>query len=127
MGSLRPILARELLRVTEWGGVVIWVVNDAILNGSETGTGFKQFEIGVSRLGSAVVVTRGVADHREGDHVADFGGNRFFGADDFCTLGRGFGEKVFAFSHADRFWVGLDDFAFRALVEVGNHDLSRLV
>ena len=35
-------LAKELFRVTKVGGVVVWVVNDATINGSETGTSFKQ-------------------------------------------------------------------------------------
>ena len=34
--------ARELFRVTKQGGVVVWVVGDATVNGSETGTSFKQ-------------------------------------------------------------------------------------
>lgn len=32
----------ELYRVTKQGGVVVWVVNDATVNGSETGSSFKQ-------------------------------------------------------------------------------------
>jgi len=35
-------LAKELHRVTKEGGVVVWVVGDATINGSETGTSFKQ-------------------------------------------------------------------------------------
>lgn len=35
-------VARELYRVTKSGGVVVWVVSDATINGSETGTSFKQ-------------------------------------------------------------------------------------
>lgn len=35
-------LARELVRVTRPGGVVVWVVADATVNGSETGTSFEQ-------------------------------------------------------------------------------------
>ena len=35
-------LAKELFRVTKEGGVVVWVVNDATVDGSETGTSFKQ-------------------------------------------------------------------------------------
>lgn len=31
-----------LLRVTKDGGVVVWIVNDSTVNGSETGTSFKQ-------------------------------------------------------------------------------------
>jgi len=35
-------IIRELYRVTKKGGVVVWVVNDATIKGSETGTSFKQ-------------------------------------------------------------------------------------
>lgn len=35
-------IARHLYRVTKFGGVVVWVVNDATVNGSETGTSFRQ-------------------------------------------------------------------------------------
>jgi len=35
-------IAKELFRVTKQGGVVVWVVNDATINGSETGTSFQQ-------------------------------------------------------------------------------------
>ena len=35
-------IAKELYRITKDGGVVVWVVNDATINGSETGTSFKQ-------------------------------------------------------------------------------------
>lgn len=34
--------AKELYRVTKPGGVVVWVVNDGTVNGSETGTSFRQ-------------------------------------------------------------------------------------
>lgn len=34
--------AKELYRITKQGGVVVWVVGDATINGSETGTSFKQ-------------------------------------------------------------------------------------
>jgi site-specific DNA-methyltransferase (adenine-specific) len=37
----KPII-KELHRVTKQGGVVVWVVGDATINGSETGTSFKQ-------------------------------------------------------------------------------------
>lgn len=33
---------KELFRVTKQGGVVVWVVGDATIKGSETGTSFKQ-------------------------------------------------------------------------------------
>jgi len=35
-------IAKELFRVVKDGGVVVWVVGDATINGSETGTSFKQ-------------------------------------------------------------------------------------
>lgn len=35
-------VARELYRITKDGGVVVWVVGDATVNGSETGTSFRQ-------------------------------------------------------------------------------------
>lgn len=35
-------IARELFRVTAEGGVVVWIVADATIKGSETGTSFKQ-------------------------------------------------------------------------------------
>jgi len=37
----KPII-KELYRVTKEGGVVVWVVGDAIINGSETGVSFQQ-------------------------------------------------------------------------------------
>ena len=35
-------IAKELYRVTKQGGVVVWIVGDATVNGSETGTSFRQ-------------------------------------------------------------------------------------
>lgn len=35
-------IAKELYRITKEGGVVTWVVNDATVKGSETGTSFRQ-------------------------------------------------------------------------------------
>lgn len=35
-------IAKELYRVTKKSGVVVWVVGDAVVKGSETGTSFKQ-------------------------------------------------------------------------------------
>jgi site-specific DNA-methyltransferase (adenine-specific) len=34
--------AKELFRITKEGGVIVWIVGDATINGSETGTSFKQ-------------------------------------------------------------------------------------
>ena len=35
-------IIRELFRVTKQGGVVVWIVGDATINGSETGTSLRQ-------------------------------------------------------------------------------------
>lgn len=35
-------IAKELYRITKPGGVIVWVVGDQTINGSETGTSFKQ-------------------------------------------------------------------------------------
>jgi len=35
-------IAKELYRVTKVGGVVVWVVGDSVIDGSESGTSFKQ-------------------------------------------------------------------------------------
>jgi DNA modification methylase len=35
-------IAQELYRITKQGGVVVWIVADATIKGSETGTSFKQ-------------------------------------------------------------------------------------
>jgi site-specific DNA-methyltransferase (adenine-specific) len=43
----KPVI-EQLYRVTKPGGVVVWVVADATINGSETGTSFKQALYGVS-------------------------------------------------------------------------------
>lgn len=36
------LVADQLLRIIKVGGVVVWVIGDATVNGSETGTSFKQ-------------------------------------------------------------------------------------
>jgi len=36
------IVAKELYRITKKGGIVVWVVGDATINGSETGNSFRQ-------------------------------------------------------------------------------------
>lgn len=35
-------IAKQLYRITKPGGIVVWVVGDAVIKGSETGTSFKQ-------------------------------------------------------------------------------------
>jgi DNA modification methylase len=37
-----PAIAAELYRVIKQGGVMVWIVNDATIDGSETGTSFRQ-------------------------------------------------------------------------------------
>ena len=44
-------IAKELFRITKYGGVVVWVVNDATINGSESLTSFKQTLFFVERCG----------------------------------------------------------------------------
>ena len=40
--STFTLVADELYRVTKVGGVVVWVIGDAVVKGSETGSSFKQ-------------------------------------------------------------------------------------
>lgn len=35
-------IANELYRIVKFGGVIVWIVNDSVVNRSETGTSFKQ-------------------------------------------------------------------------------------
>jgi len=35
-------IAKELFRVTKEGGIVVWIVGDAVIDGGESGTSFKQ-------------------------------------------------------------------------------------
>jgi DNA modification methylase len=35
-------IAQELYRITKQGGIVVWIVGDSTMNGSESGTSFKQ-------------------------------------------------------------------------------------
>lgn len=37
-----PEIAKELYRITKDGGIVVWIVGDATVKGSETGTSFEQ-------------------------------------------------------------------------------------
>ena len=56
-------IAKELYRITKQGGVVVWVVGDATVNGSETGTSFKQAlyfkEIGFNLFDTIIYQKRG--------------------------------------------------------------------
>jgi site-specific DNA-methyltransferase (adenine-specific) len=51
-------VAKQLFRITKIGGIVAWVVGDATINGSETGTSFKQAlyfkEIGFNLLDTMI-------------------------------------------------------------------------
>ena len=55
-------VAKELFRVTKDGGVVVWVVGDATIKGSETGTSFRQAlffkEVGFNLHDSLLFVRR---------------------------------------------------------------------
>lgn len=53
----------ELLRVTKQGGVVVWVVGDATVNGSETGTSFRQ---GIHAMECGFRLHDTMIYHREG-------------------------------------------------------------
>jgi len=56
---------KELYRVTKIGGVVVWVVGDATINGSETGTSFKQalwaMECGFNLHDTMIYLKTGIA------------------------------------------------------------------
>ena len=58
-------IARELYRVTKQGGVVVWVVGDGTVNGSETCTSFRQaiyfHEIGFNLHDTMIYQKSGVA------------------------------------------------------------------
>ena len=56
-------IARELYRIVKDGGVVVWVVGDATIKGSETGTSFKQAlyfkEVGFNLFDTIIYQKRG--------------------------------------------------------------------
>jgi site-specific DNA-methyltransferase (adenine-specific) len=60
-----PEVARELYRVTAAGGVVVWVVADETVNGSETGTSFRQalgfLDAGFSLWDTMIFAKRGIS------------------------------------------------------------------
>lgn len=55
--------AHELYRVTKLGGVVVWVVGDATVDGSETGSSFKQalgfMDVGFNLHDTMIYIKRG--------------------------------------------------------------------
>ena len=60
-------VAKELYRVTKQGGVVVWIVSDATVKGSETGTSFKQalkfMEIGFNLHDTMIYAKNNVYAH----------------------------------------------------------------
>ncbi len=58
-------VAQELWRLIKPGGVVVWVVNDATVNGSETGTSFRQalrfMEIGFRLHDTMIYAKKGIS------------------------------------------------------------------
>ena len=66
----KPVL-QELFRVTKKGGVVVWVVGDATIKGSETGTSFRQAlyakEIGYN-LHDTMIYNKGGAGGAKGSN-----------------------------------------------------------
>lgn len=56
-------IAKELYRVTKDGGVVVWVVGDATVKGSETGTSFRQAlyfkEVGFNLHDTMIYIKKG--------------------------------------------------------------------
>lgn len=59
-------IAKELFRVVKIGGVVVWIVGDATINGSETGTSFSQAlyfkEIGFNLHDTMIYLKQGFAN-----------------------------------------------------------------
>ena len=58
-------IANELFRITKQGGVVVWVVGDSTVKGSESGTSFKQAlffkECGFNLLDTMIYLKSGYA------------------------------------------------------------------
>lgn len=59
-------IAEQLFRVTKIGGVIVWVVGDATINGNETGTSFKQVlyfkEIGLNLHDTMIYFKQGFSN-----------------------------------------------------------------
>jgi DNA modification methylase len=76
------LIARELFRVTKDGGVLVWIVGDATVNGSESGTSFKQalsfMEIGFNLHDTMIYMK---------DNPPPVGGhNRYYQAFEYCFV-----------------------------------------
>ncbi len=59
-------IAKELYRITKVGGIVVWIVGDATIKGSETGTSFKQAlyfkEIGFNLHDTMIYLKKGFSN-----------------------------------------------------------------
>ena len=70
-------VAKELFRVTKKGGAVVWVVGDATIKGSESGTSFKQalyfMECGFN-LHDTMIYDKGGAGGAKGSNLAYWNG-----------------------------------------------------
>lgn len=70
-------IAKELFKITKEGGTIVWVVGDATINGSETGTSFKQAlyfkEIGFN-LHDTMIYDKGGAGGCKGSNYAYWNG-----------------------------------------------------
>jgi site-specific DNA-methyltransferase (adenine-specific) len=71
-------MAQELYRITKEGGIVVWVVNDQVIDGGETGTSFRQAlkfqEIGFKIYDTMIYHKNGAAYHETGryDQVFEY-------------------------------------------------------
>ena len=69
-------IAKELYRITKIGGVVVWVVGDETIDGSETGTSFKQAlyfkEIGFNLHDTMIYEKTGCAMPSPNRYLANF-------------------------------------------------------
>lgn len=73
--SVWKAILKELSRVIKVGGVIVWVVNDATIKGSETGTSFKQalyaIECGL-RLHDTMIWDKGYGFPRQTRYAQNF-------------------------------------------------------
>lgn len=71
-------MAKELYRITKDGGIVVWVVNDAVVDGGESGNSFRQAlkfqEIGFKIYDTMIYHKNGSAYHETGryDQVFEY-------------------------------------------------------
>ena len=71
-------IASELFRITKDGGIVVWIVNDQVVNGGESGDSFRQalkfMEIGFKLYDTMIYHKNGAAYHEAGryDQVFEY-------------------------------------------------------